>query len=66
MKVLITLSAVKPPPHPLINRNHLKTPSPSADYLLCERPLNAGFVTPALPQLKCRSAHKPSAVWPAN
>ena len=27
------------PPPPVINRKHLETPSPSADYVMCERPL---------------------------
>ena len=27
-----------PPPPPVINRKHLETPPPSADYVICERP----------------------------
>ena len=30
-----------PPPPPVITRKHLETPPPSADYVICERPLVA-------------------------
>ena len=41
MKMLITKSTVNSPTIPVINRNHLKTPSPSADYVIFERPLKS-------------------------
>ena len=35
----INSQPLPPPPPPVIIRYHLKTPSPSADYVICERPL---------------------------